>query len=75
MIKNRIHSALEWLEATPFLWWVLAAFLVAYVLFFVVPIFLGGTAMQSPQVVPTISPIGTDLRQTLNFLKAWLGGQ
>lgn len=52
--------------------WILLGFGLAYLLFFVWPIFLSGTTMQSPPVVPSMTPIGADLRETLVFSKFWL---
>jgi hypothetical protein len=44
---------------------------VGYVWFFIWPVFLSGPSMHLPAPVVTITPIGTDLRQTLNAAKAW----
>ncbi len=53
-------------------WLVWLPFVVAYLLFFVFPIFLAAHEMQFFKYVPPRSPIGLDLRQTLEFSSAWL---
>ena len=74
-VRSGLEVAPGRIQGSPNLLWVLLGFLLAYVLFYLYPVFLAGTTMQAPQGVPSITPIGTDLRQTLNFLKAWLGGE
>lgn len=59
-------------QAGPPLTWILLGFGLAYALFFLWPVFLAGSTMQSPQVVPSMTPIGADLSQTLVFAKYWL---
>lgn len=45
----------------------------AYLLLFVYPVFLNnGQAMAFPHPVPSLDPIGADLRMTLGFSRTWL---
>ncbi len=50
--------------------WCLAGFLLSYILFFLISVFFSGSTMFSPPVVPTLSPIGADLREIMNFVRA-----
>jgi hypothetical protein len=53
-------------------WPVWLAFALAYVLFFVSPIFLSSHEMLFFKYVPPRDPIGLDLLQTLGFSRAWV---
>lgn len=52
--------------------WILLGFLVSYLLFFIIPVFLNSEhEMKFFSYIPTIDPIGIDLKQTTDISKAW----
>lgn len=52
---------------------VCGSLLLTYLLFFVPPIFLNRAhTMLFPRYVPSMEPIGADLRQTISFSKEWM---
>ena len=74
MLKSTGTRIAVRLRALPTLAWVMAGFMLAYVLYFLLPVFLSGSSMRFPMVLPTMTPIGADLRETMTFVQAWLHG-
>jgi hypothetical protein len=72
-IKEKIHILVEQILNLPVIVWVLAGFLVIYVLFFVSPIFLNDTLRMRYFInyLPDRYPIGNDLITVLDLMKGW----
>ncbi len=70
---NRVKQTVSYhLNQLSFSAWVIPGFLVAYLFFFVGPVFLNSLhTMQFFRYIPTIDPIGIDLEQTLGFSQSW----
>lgn len=56
----------------PLYMWVLLGFFISYLFFFVRPIFFSGQEMKFFNYVPTINPIGIDLKQMLSYSETWI---
>lgn len=54
-------------QSVPFVFWILAAFLLAYMLFFVQPVFLRSNVMQQFQPVAAAEHLGIDLKMRLSW--------
>lgn len=74
MLRNGFKNVVARLQTGSALAWIVAGFLLSYILFFVYPVFLSGTVMRQSAVVPSVIPIGWDLLQTMSFVRAWLTG-
>jgi len=72
-IKEKTHILVEQILNLPVIVWVLAGFLVIYVLFFVSPIFLNDTLRMRYFInyLPDRYPIGNDLITVLDLMKGW----
>lgn len=62
------------LADTPYSLWVYIAFFICFFLFFVKPVFLTGQEMHFFLYIPTIKPIGADLRQILSYSNEFIKG-
>lgn len=71
MPRPRLAALLDRVLQQPPLPWVLLGFALAYVSFFIQPVFWAAPVMQFSQSVPVIDPIGTDLRVDLQTSEAW----
>jgi hypothetical protein len=67
MVRKSIHVFVEYVKKIRPIVWILSAFLLAYALFFIRPIFWSTRVMQFPQYVPIEDPIGIDLQQYLHY--------
>lgn len=65
------QAMLAWMRQQPLSRWVVLGFGVAYLSFFIRPLFLSGESMQVLPTLPMMVPIGADLRETLNAASAW----
>ena len=66
MRNGRFNKALQSIRAAPPVIWILLGFLFSYLCFFLRSVFFSGPRMDILQmVVPAMTPIGADLRQTL----------
>jgi hypothetical protein len=70
MIKSRVEGAARRIQAVPYVVWILLGFLPGYVWFFLWPVFFSGPVMNPlHEIVPFMSPIGADLRQTMRSVQ------
>ncbi len=67
MSRTRFQLLLRDILNAPLLTWVLLGFSLSYLLFFIRPIFFMDVVMNIFTYIPTISPIGTDLREMLGL--------
>lgn len=60
----------------PIIVWVLAGFLLVYVLLFVVPMFLNPSLQMNyfAGYIPNLNPIGNDLRVMVDLIRGWVAG-
>lgn len=63
-------------QCLPTVWLVLAGILVAYLFFFIGPVFLNSEGeMQFISYIPARDPIGIDLKQMLAFSESWISSR
>jgi hypothetical protein len=66
VIIARLTAARKRLEDPPPIVWIMLGFALSYIFFFIRPVFFSGPKMDTlGMLVPIITPIGADLRQTL----------
>ena len=72
MMNPKAQSMLHYVLTLPIEAYVILAFSVSYLFFFVRPVFFNSChVMQFIESVPAINPIGVDLKQTLDYSEAW----
>jgi len=65
-LRSGWHGAASRIQDVPPIWWILIGFLIPYIRFFILSVFFSGPRMDVLQlVVPIMTPIGADLRQTM----------
>lgn len=72
MCSSRARLLIVRLLGAPALAWVLLAFFVSFLFFFIYPIFWSAGAMQFPIYVPAAHPVGADLKIFLHYITVWL---
>lgn len=71
MSKAKFRMLLANILNAPLITWALLGFLVPYLLFFIRPVFFSSQTMLFIKYVPTLDPIGYDLKQMLSYSKSW----
>ena len=67
MLRPRIEELARRIQTSPLVLWILAGFLIAYLLFFVVPVFLSANSMQRFEPAPAADRLGIDLKMRLSW--------
>jgi Glycosyltransferase family 87 len=72
-VGKQIRHTIDWVLNLPVSAWVLVGFLIAYILFFVSPMFLNSALRMNyfNRYLPDRSPIGNDLIVILDLMKGW----
>lgn len=72
-VGERIRPSMDWVQNLPVRTWVLIGSFVAYILFFVSPMFLTSTVrmVYFNKYLPDRSPIGNDLVVIIDLMKGW----
>ena len=73
-IGSSLRAGIERLFRLPVSVWFLIGFLVAYVLLFVLPVFLNTdrSMVYFNRFIPNMNPIGADMNYTLDYVKSWV---